>query len=88
MLLERPVSGRPSVSKSEEDAGAAGEQSPDFRNRWGSQQYQQPGQHHHRPSTWPSSNRPAGKIWFLTNWFFSFWGTALQNYTKVKSANI
>jgi len=55
MLSGYPVSGRPSVSKSDEDASAADEQSPDFRQRWGSQQYQRPGQHH-RPSTWPSSN--------------------------------
>jgi len=61
MLFGYPASGRPN-DVSSEDAGVADEQSPDFRHRWGSQQYQRPGQHY-RPSTWQSSN--TGIIFFF-----------------------
>ena len=66
ILFEYPVSGLPNSVSDGDAAVSVDEQSPDFRHRWGSQQYQRPGQHY-RPSTWPSSN--TGKVFFYSSFF-------------------
>lgn len=65
MLFEyHPVSGRPNSVPNEDPEGTVDEQSPDFRHRWGSQQYHRPGQHY-RPSSWSSTN--TGTIYLFSS---------------------